>query len=48
MSRKKITCLSVLLLVAVAFVVLAAAKPFSTPKMKASRVNVNKNIVQRF
>ncbi|MCX6905359.1 MAG: hypothetical protein NTW03_18150 [Verrucomicrobia bacterium] len=48
MSRKKITCLSVLLLAAVAFIALAYAKPLSKPKTKASRVNVNKNIVQRF
>jgi len=47
MSTKKITCVSLLIALTVAFIALVCSQPAAAAKGRASRMNVVKNIVQR-
>ncbi len=47
MSTKKITCVSLLIAILVAFIALVCSQPTAAAKGRASRMNVVKNIVQR-
>ncbi len=47
MSTKKITCISLLITITVAFIALLCSQPAAASKSRGSRLNVIKNIVQR-